>query len=173
MGLLSNYDSFKGYYGKEYVNQHVVQLLGKLWIEFTKSRPCHSNDNALAESKNGSIVRKVLGYVHIPQRFAAEVHKFNSLYLNPYINYHRPCFFAETVIDSKGKECKKYRYESMMTPYDKFRSLPNAENYLKPGLTFLELDKVAMKINDGEAARLMQQARTKLFQLIHGQKQAG
>jgi hypothetical protein len=80
--------------------------------------------------------------------------------------YHR------TVIDSKGKECKKYRYESMMTPYDKFRSLPNAESYLKPGLALLELDKEAMKTNDGEAARLMQQARMKLFKLIHEQKQA-
>ncbi len=158
--------------GSEYVNQHVVKLLEKLWIEFTKSRPRHSNDNALAESKNGSIVRKTLGYAHIPQCFAAEVHEFNILYLTPYINYHRPCFFAETVIDSKGKERKKYRYESMMTPYDKFRSLPNAESYLKPGLTLLELDKEAMKINDGEAARLMQQARMKLFKLIHEQKQA-
>jgi len=158
--------------GSEYVNQYVVQLLKKLWIEFTKSRSNHSNDNALVESKNGSIVRKALGYAHIPQCFAAEVHTFNALYLTPYINYHRPCFFAETVIDSKGKERKKYRYESMMTPYDKFRSLPNAERYLKLGLTLLELDKEAMKINDGEAARLMQQARMKLFKLIHEQKQA-
>jgi transposase InsO family protein len=158
--------------GSEYVNQYVVKLLDKLLVEFTKSRPRHSNDNALAESKNGSIVRKTLGYAHIPQRLAPEVHAFNALYLTPYINYHRPCFFAETVIDSKGKECKKYRYESMMTPYDKFRSLPNAESYLKPGLTLLELDKEAMKTNDGEAARLMQQARMKLFKLIHEQKQA-
>lgn len=159
--------------GSEYVNQHVVKLLKKLWIEFTKSRPRHSNDNALAESKNCSIVRKLLGYAHIPQRFAPQVHEFNSLHLTPYINYHRPCFFAETVIDSKGKERKKYRYESMMTPYDKLRSLPNAESYLKPGLSFLEMDKEAFRINDGEAARLMQQARMKLFQLIHEQKQAG
>jgi hypothetical protein len=36
-------------------------LLNKLNIEFTKSRPRHSNDNALAESKNGSVIRKHLG----------------------------------------------------------------------------------------------------------------
>ena len=158
--------------GSEYVNQHVVVLLRKLLIEFTKSRARHSNDNALAESKNGSIIRKMLGYAHIPQRFALQVHEFNSLYVTPYINYHRPCFFAEIIIDSKGKERKKYRYESMMTPYEKLKSLPNAATYLKPGLTFLELDKEAMKINDGEAARLLQQARIKLFQIIHEQKQA-
>lgn len=158
--------------GSEYVNQNVVKLLSKLFIEFTKSRARHSNDNALAESKNGAIVRKMLGYAHIPQRFAQEVHEFNSLYLTPYINYHRPCFFAEIEVDSNGKERKKYPYKSMMTPYEKFKSLPNAADYLKPGLTFLELDKEAMRINDGEAARLLQQARVKLFKLIHEQKQA-
>jgi hypothetical protein len=36
------------------------------------SRPRNSNDNALAETKNGAIVRKHLGYARIPQRFAAE-----------------------------------------------------------------------------------------------------
>ncbi len=36
----------------------------------------HSNDNAQAESKNGAIVRKHLGYSHIPQRFAAPVNEF-------------------------------------------------------------------------------------------------
>ena len=43
---------------------------------------------------------------------------------------------------------------------------------LSLGSPFLELDKEAMRINDGEAARLLQQARVKLFKLIHEQKQA-
>lgn len=44
--------------GSEYVNQYVVQLLQKLLIELTKLRAGHSNDNALVEGKNGSIIRK-------------------------------------------------------------------------------------------------------------------
>jgi transposase InsO family protein len=44
--------------GSEYINKHVCKLLTKLEIELTKSRSRHSNDNALAESKNASIVRK-------------------------------------------------------------------------------------------------------------------
>ena len=43
--------------GSEYVNRRVAELLQKLFVEFTKSRSRHSNDNALAESKNGSIIR--------------------------------------------------------------------------------------------------------------------
>lgn len=46
--------------GIEYINYTVVQLLEKLHIEFTKSRPRHSNDNGLVESKNGSVTRKLM-----------------------------------------------------------------------------------------------------------------
>jgi len=84
--------------GSEYINQCVAKLLQKLFIEFTKSRSRHSNDNALAESKNASVVRKIFGYTHIPQKWAAEINTFNRAYLNPYINYHRPCFFPEIII---------------------------------------------------------------------------
>ena len=48
--------------GSEYINRRVAELLNKLNIEFTKSRPRHSNDNALPESKNASVVRKHLGW---------------------------------------------------------------------------------------------------------------
>ena len=51
----------------EYINKHVAKLLNKLLIEVTKSRPWHSNYNALVESKKGAIVGKHLGYVHIPK----------------------------------------------------------------------------------------------------------
>jgi hypothetical protein len=51
--------------GSEYINHLVAELLGKLLIEQTKSRPRHSNDNGLAESKNGAVVRKHMGaYAH-------------------------------------------------------------------------------------------------------------
>jgi transposase InsO family protein len=46
--------------GSEYINHTVARLLNKLHIEFTKSRPRNSNDNALAETKNAAIVRKHL-----------------------------------------------------------------------------------------------------------------
>nr|VFK81290.1 MAG: Integrase core domain-containing protein [Candidatus Kentron sp. SD] len=42
--------------GSEYINKRVAGLLNKLLIELTKSRARRSNDNALVESKNGSIV---------------------------------------------------------------------------------------------------------------------
>jgi transposase InsO family protein len=155
--------------GSEYINKRVGRLLQKLLIELTKSRARHSNDNALVESKNGSILRKHMGYIHIPQRFASQINVFYKTYLNPYINYHRPCYFATTVRDAKGKERKKYLYEQMMTPYEKLKSLPNATSYLNPGITFGMLDKIAMQESDLVAAKKMQQAKKKLFSNIFGE----
>ncbi len=77
--------------GSEFINGPAVRLLNKLLIqEQKKSRSRHCNDNAQADSKNGAIVRKHLGYSHIPQRFAALVNAFDREYLNPYVNFHRP-----------------------------------------------------------------------------------
>jgi hypothetical protein len=152
--------------GSEYINYQVAKLLDKLLVEFTKSRPRHSNDNALAESKNAAVVRKHLGYAHIPQHCAGLVNAFCVGFLNPYVNFHRPCFFPETITDAKGKERKKYRYEDMMTPYEKLKSLPDAEQYLKDGVTLEQLDAQATKMSDNAAAMALNNARKKLFKDI-------
>jgi len=152
--------------GSEYINYQVAALLEKLLIEHTKSRPRHSNDNALAESKNGAIIRKQFGYSHIPQRFARLINTFNQTYLNPYINYHRPCYFASEKIDAKGKVVKQYHYRDMMTPFEKFKSLPHAKDFLKPGTTFEQLDKLASAVTDNEAARLLNEHKIIVFNTI-------
>lgn len=153
--------------GSEYVNQTVAKLLKKLLIEFTKSRPRKSNDNALAEGKNAAIVRKIFGYAHIPQRYADQLNKFNQAALNPYVNYHRPCLYPTLIIDKKGKEKKQYKYKNMMTPYEKFKSLPEAEKYLKENFTFKMLDDIAKAMTDNESADYLQQQRKLLFKQIH------
>ena len=108
--------SFHADNGSEYIKHTVAELLDKLRVEFTKSRPRRSNDNGLAETKNSAIVRKHLGYSHIPQRFAHDVNALCRDFLNPYVNFHRPCFFPQSVTDAKGKTRKRYRIEDMTTP---------------------------------------------------------
>ena len=152
--------------GSEYINGRVAALLTKLHVELTKSRPRHSNDNALAETKNGAVVRKHLGYAHIPQRFASQVNTFCHDHLNPYVNFHRPCFFPVETVDAKGKIKKHYPYDNLMTPYDKLRSLPDAQAFLKPGITFEQLDQQAYQLSDNEAAKQLNEARYQLFQSI-------
>lgn len=155
--------------GSEYINHMVARLLSKLHIEFTKSRARHSNDNALAECKNGAIIRKLLGYMHIPQKWAEKLNNFNQTYLVPYINFHRPCFFVEEKMDAKGKIRKTYPYKKIMTPYEKLKSLPHAEQYLKKGVSFAGLDKMAMAMSDFESAKQVHEQRKLLFRKIFEQ----
>lgn len=112
-------------------------------------------------------MRKQLGYAHIPQRFAAIVHQFNQTVLSPYLNFHRPCLFPTDTVDPRGKVIKRYRYADVMTPYEKLKSLPNAETYLKPGLSFKTLNDIAYAISDNEAAKQLTKARGKLFKTIY------
>ncbi|NDJ11498.1 MAG: transposase [Acidobacteriia bacterium] len=51
--------------GSEYINHRVAEMLNKLLVEQAKSRPRHSNDNGLAETKNGAVIRKHMGFGHI------------------------------------------------------------------------------------------------------------
>ncbi len=153
--------------GSEYINYNVAELLEKLHIDFTKSRPRHSNDNGLVESKNGAVVRKLYGYDHIPQDCADSFSELNSQQLYRYLNFHRPCYFPSTTTDDKGKERKQYLYLDMMTPYEKFRSLPRPSQHLKRGVTFKSLDAFASKMTDNEAAEQLNSARDNLFKQLH------
>jgi len=155
--------------GSEYINHRVAKLLNKLAIEFTKSRPRHSNDNALAESKNASVIRKHLGYDHIPGHWAEPLNHFHREHFNPYINFHRPCLFPVPHTDHRGRVKKRYPYDAMYTPYDKLKSLPNADTFLKPGFTFEKLDAIALAFSDNEAAKQMNEAKRQLFKTIFEQ----
>ncbi|HEU0200493.1 MAG TPA: transposase family protein [Burkholderiaceae bacterium] len=151
--------------GSEYVNHRVARLLEKLRIEFTRSRPRHSNDNGLAETKNGAVVRKVFGYAHIPQRYAAQFNSFCREYLNPFLNFHRPCLFATEIDDPKkpGRIKRVYRPRDVMTPLEKLASLPAAAQFLRAGTTLTELQEFACALSDVDAAMELAEARTALF----------
>ena len=72
--------------GSEFLNHRVARLLNKLLIEFTKSRPYRTTDNALVEGKNGAVVRKHIGYGAIAAEHATALQKFYTAYCNSYLN---------------------------------------------------------------------------------------
>ncbi len=156
--------------GSENINYMVADILNRLIITQTKSRSRHSGDNALVESKNGSVIRKHMGYSHIPKTYATEINEFYQQYFNPYLNFHRPCGFATTTVDDKGKEKKKY--DIYLTPYAKLKTLDNWTQYLAPGQTERELDEVSTKHSHNGWAQLMQKAKTTLFRNIKLKEQS-
>jgi transposase InsO family protein len=147
--------------GSEFINHTVAKLLKKLLIEQTKSRPRHSNDNGLAETKNGAVVRKHMGYSHIPAPHAGEIDAFYQRYFNPYLNFHRPCGVPEEVANAKGKVKRVYRWYA--TPWEVLRQLPGVARHLKDGVTIQDLEQLARAQTDMAAAAEMQQAKAKLF----------
>ena len=152
--------------GSEFVNHIVAKLLNKLLIQFTKSRPRHTDDNGLVETKNGSVLRKNLGYAHIPQACAEALNQYHSDCLNPYINFHRPCFFPVSIIDHRGRVKKTYPYQEVMTPYERLRTVPGTEDYLRSGATLEILAAIANQMSDNQFAERMVNARSQLFEQI-------
>src|ERR1700681_886068 len=151
--------------GSEIINQSVSGLLKRLLIEQTKSRPRKSNDNGLVESKNGAVIRKHMGYGYIAATHSQDIGRFYQRHFNPYLNFHRPCGQPERIVDQRGKE--KYVYRRYATPWETLRQLscavPNAQGYLKPGLSIQSLDRIAAAQSDTESARGMEEAQRKLF----------
>lgn len=150
--------------GSEYINAVVAKLLNKLLMEQTKSRSGRTNDNALVEGKNGSVIRKHMGYWPIAQRHAPLINEFYHQHFNGYLNFHRPCGFATVTVDEKGKRHKKY--ETYQTPYERLKSLKDAYQHLREGVTFEILDQVAGRQSDNECAQRMQKAKEKLFDAL-------
>jgi transposase InsO family protein len=151
--------------GSEFINYRVAAMLQKLFIEQTKSRPRRSNDNGRVESKNGAVVRKHMGYLHIEAQHAEPIQTFYQEHLNPYLNFHRPCGQADMQPDAQGKQRRVYRrYE---TPWDVFRQLREAAAYLRPGQTMAALLKYSLRETDTASAARMQAAKEKLFHGFH------
>ena len=156
--------------GSEYINKLVVKLLNRLHIELSKSRPRRHNDNALVETKNGGVIRKHMGYNHIPSTYANLINGWYQEWFNSYLNYHRPCGFVTTITDHKGKERKVYKPNDYATPYMKLKSLPGANQYLKIGITFEDLDILAFAMSDTEYATKMMKAKYQLFKKIDSEE---
>ncbi len=147
--------------GSEFINHTVEKLLNKLLIEQTKSRPRRSSDNGLAEAKNGAVVRKHMGHWHIAGEHAQSIGEFYREFLNPYLNFHRPCAVAEIVERPKGKLDRVYRWYA--TPWQILRQLPGVAGCLRAGVTIAALDQRASEQTDTAAAQQMQQAKRRLF----------
>jgi hypothetical protein len=106
-------------------------MLENLRIEFTRSRPRHSNDNGLAETKSGAMERKEFGYAHLHRRHAARFDTCCLEHLNPFPNFHRPCLFAtEEEARSPWRQCTGRIYNRST----RFASSISGRSRLIPGL---------------------------------------
>lgn len=150
--------------GGENINGCVSEVLQKLFIEQTKSRSGRCNDNALIESKNGSVVRKHMGHWHIPKYEARKINGFYRDCFNEFLNFHRMCAYPTIVVGENGK--KKKIYEETMTPCQKLLSIPGVSKYLRAGVTIPDLAEKMLRASHIEYAKIMHEAKQKLFATI-------
>ena len=147
--------------GSEYINHVVADLLEKMRVTQTKGRSRHCNGNALVEGKNASTIRKYMGHGHIPKKYAENIDRFYRTHFNDFLNFHRFCAFPEEVVLLNGKTKKIYK--KYRTPLQKLLSLPDPEQCFKDGVTTTSLKKRSAQQSHLAAAKVMQQAKSKLF----------
>ncbi len=143
-------------------------MLDKLHIpEFTKSRPRRSSDNALVESKNGAIVRGWLGRAHIPADHAPPRQR-----LPPRPPLPLPQLPPALPFPLRGRGARRPHQEALPStgrrpPYEKLKSLDGAADFLRPGVTFEQLDRVAAANSGLQAAKTVREARRDLFRSLY------
>jgi hypothetical protein len=78
--------------GSEFINESVLNYCAELGIEFTRSRPYRKNDQAWVEQKNGSVVRRLVGYRRLEGIAATEA--LSRLYAASrlFVNFFQPSF---------------------------------------------------------------------------------
>ncbi len=116
-----------------FLNATVVAYCVKHGIEFTRSRPYHSNDQAWVEQKNGAAVRRLVGYERLAGLSAARVLTRVLTVARLYVNFFQPSFKLREKIRTGAKVSK--RYHTPATPCDRLLANPAVDEATKRTLT--------------------------------------
>jgi hypothetical protein len=103
--------------GCEFINENMVEWCRMHKITFTRSREYRKNDQAHVEEKNGSIVRRMIGYERYEGEGSCRI--LNKLYslLRLYTNFFQPCMKL-CLKERNGARVYK-KYEQALTPYER------------------------------------------------------
>lgn len=101
--------------GSEFINQDLAIWCRREGITFTRSRPYKKNDSCYVEQKNGSIVRRVIGYDRYSSKRALEALNRTYYLLRWYINFFQPVMKLVSKTRHGAKVSKVY--DTAQTPY--------------------------------------------------------
>ena len=134
--------------------RRTARLPAKLRGEFTMPPSRHSPGNALAESKNGAVARKRMGYQFLPSAAAAAGRVFCRGRLNPCANFHRAGAFASLTPGSRGKPGKQHK--QWRAHLETLAALPAERRSLRPAVSLAALEKQARTHSDAAFAERLQ-----------------
>lgn len=94
--------------GSEFLNEIVIAYCREHAIEFTRSRPYRKNDQAWVEQKNGSVVRRLVGYRRLEGLAAVGV--LVRLYeaARLFVNFFQPSFKLASKTRDGARVTKRY-----------------------------------------------------------------
>ena len=130
--------------GSEFINHELMSFCEDNKITFTRSRAYRKNDQAHVEEKNGSIVRRIIGYDRFEGRAAWEA--LSELYrvLRVYVNFFQPSLKLLSKKRSGAKVSKKY--DTAKTPHQRVIMVEAVDQKIKDALNeqYERLDPVAL-----------------------------
>lgn len=151
--------------GSEFLNWHLMRYFtdekGKQRLQFTRSRPYHSDDNAHVEQKNWTHVRQLFGYERFDNQ--AVVAMMNDLYKNEVSlmnNYFLPNFklIEKQRVDSKIIK----KHSKPATPYQRLLESKHISELKKQ-----ELTEIYNQLNPFELKKTIQKKLNVIFSMIH------
>jgi len=112
--------------GSEFINWHLYRYAKKHKLNFTRSRPGQSNDNAHIEQKNRVAVRRIVG--HARYDTPEQLMILQELYRGPwrlYFNYFLPTRKVTSRSYDRQSGKARYTYDAARTPYQRVLDHPD------------------------------------------------
>lgn len=127
-----------------FMNEVLLDYCGEAGIELTRCRAYKKNDQAWVEQKNGSVVRRLVGYGRLEGLSGAR--RLGRLFraARLYVNYFQPSFKLKEK-KREGARVSK-RYHAPATPYERLLANDRVEEPAKERLRaeFARLDPIAL-----------------------------
>jgi hypothetical protein len=143
-----------------FMNEMVFDFCKSTGIELTRSRAYKKNDQEWVEQKNGSIVRRLVGYGKL--RGLEATATLSSFYKvsRLYINYFQPSFKLKSKTRHGARVTK--HYETPLTPLERVLRSPSVPEVTKQRLReqFLLLDPVDLLRRMRESQRRLAECST-------------
>ncbi len=132
--------------GSEFVNDVVLAFTQQAALKFTRSRPYHKNDQAWVEQKNGSVVRRMVGYGRLEGLQAADA--LSRLYESSrlFVNFFQPSFKLRSK-ERIGARVRK-NYHSPETPCARLLASPHVAELSKERLRAIVVSLDPLRLLD-------------------------
>jgi hypothetical protein len=139
-----------------FMNETVRDYCLSASIEFTRCRPYRKNDQAWVEQKNGSVVRRTVGYRRFEGLQAATMLARLYAALRLYVNFFQPSFKLATKARDGAKVMK--RYHSPATPCERLMADATTSEAVR--------ERLAKQRATLDPVRLLREIRTAQQELV-------